>query len=355
VSAVTQSLTVTGGVVPTGATGVLLNVTVTNPSAAGFITVRPGGSSGSPTTSSLNFEQGQTTPNAVQVALPTSGASAGTIDITYDAYGVSGPTTDLIIDVVGYFEPASAGPAGPAGPQGPAGPAGPVGPAGPAGPVGPAGPAGADGPVGPAGPAGAVGPAGPAGPVGPAGPAGPAGQDGASYLILPGVASFSGDRVGVRFKAVNTGEEVYLGVNDLGTGANRVGANTSWPDGRRPFTFGFDGTTLSALLPGSSAAAAVNLSRAGTICATPNVLEIRLRAQGTGASTEVSNLLVNGVALAGLGPVTADATDYFENDRYVRVTGDFTGPFTISGLMTTGGWGAGNEANQLQLTVGCTP
>jgi hypothetical protein len=24
-------------------------------------------------------------------------------------------------------------------------------------------------------------------------------------------------------------------------------------------------------------------------------------------------------------------------------------------LMTTGGWGAGNEANQLQLTVGCTP
>jgi hypothetical protein len=41
-------------------------------------------------------------PNAVTVAMPTVGPYAGQIDITYDAYGATGPTTDILIDVVGY-------------------------------------------------------------------------------------------------------------------------------------------------------------------------------------------------------------------------------------------------------------
>jgi streptogramin lyase len=111
VSAVSQKLQVTGPVptttgtktvAPTGATGVLLNVTPVNASASGFISIRPGDATGAATTSSLNFTRGDILPNAVQVALPTAGANAGKIDITYDAYGASGPTTDILIDVVGY-------------------------------------------------------------------------------------------------------------------------------------------------------------------------------------------------------------------------------------------------------------
>jgi len=34
--------------------------------------------------------------------MPTAGANAGKIDITFDAYGAAGPTTDVLIDVVGY-------------------------------------------------------------------------------------------------------------------------------------------------------------------------------------------------------------------------------------------------------------
>jgi len=34
--------------------------------------------------------------------MPTAGANAGKIDITYDAFGVAGRTTDVLIDVVGY-------------------------------------------------------------------------------------------------------------------------------------------------------------------------------------------------------------------------------------------------------------
>ncbi len=111
VSQLAQKLQITGSiptatgtktVVPTGATGVLLNVTGFNPTANGFISIRPGDATGAPTTSSLNLLAGETVPNAVQVSLPTSGPNAGQIDITYDALGIAGPTTDIFIDVVGY-------------------------------------------------------------------------------------------------------------------------------------------------------------------------------------------------------------------------------------------------------------
>ena len=111
VSAISQKLQVTGSVptttgtqivVPAGATGVLLNVTAVGATANGFISIRPGDATGSPTTSSLNVTTGVTVPNAVQVALPLAGANAGKIDITWDALGVAGPTTDMLIDVVGY-------------------------------------------------------------------------------------------------------------------------------------------------------------------------------------------------------------------------------------------------------------
>lgn len=112
VSPVSQKLQVSGAVpvfgggtatvVPAGATGVLLNVTSVGSTANGFISIRPGDAVGAPTTSSLNVTAGVTVPNSVQVALPTAGANAGKIDITYDALGTAGPTTEILIDVVGY-------------------------------------------------------------------------------------------------------------------------------------------------------------------------------------------------------------------------------------------------------------
>jgi hypothetical protein len=111
VSAVGQKLQVTGSiptatgtkvVVPTGATGVLLNVTSVGSTANGFISVRPGDATGVPSTSSLNVNAGDIVPNSVQVGMPTAGANAGKIDITWDAFGVAGPRTDILIDVVGY-------------------------------------------------------------------------------------------------------------------------------------------------------------------------------------------------------------------------------------------------------------
>jgi hypothetical protein len=103
---VTGSIPTTTGtqiVVPDGATGVLLNVTAIKATNNGFVSIRPGDASGTPTTSNLNVVAGVTTPNAVTVALPTSGANAGQIDITYSADGLTGPTSDVFIDVVGFL------------------------------------------------------------------------------------------------------------------------------------------------------------------------------------------------------------------------------------------------------------
>lgn len=139
VSAGAQDLRLTGPiptaggvteVVPAGATGVEMNVTVVAPSAAGFLSVRPADAAGAPSTSSLNVAAGDIVPNAVSVRLPTAGADAGTIELTFDAYGLSGPTTDVLVDVVGYYMEGGGAGAGPTGPSGPAGPQGPAGPSG---------------------------------------------------------------------------------------------------------------------------------------------------------------------------------------------------------------------------------
>jgi hypothetical protein len=74
------------------ATAVVMNVTVTGTTAAGFATVWPC-DAGRPTVSNLNFRAGDTVPNLVSVKL----SAAGTVCIFADA------TTDVLADVAGFF------------------------------------------------------------------------------------------------------------------------------------------------------------------------------------------------------------------------------------------------------------
>ncbi|MDQ1416037.1 MAG: hypothetical protein QOF81_1650 [Acidimicrobiaceae bacterium] len=82
--------------VPTGATAVILNVTVTNTSAAGFLTVWPEGA-GQPVASNLNWSANQTVPNRVIVPLGTGRK--------IDLFNSTG-TTDVVVDVNGYYSAA---------------------------------------------------------------------------------------------------------------------------------------------------------------------------------------------------------------------------------------------------------
>ncbi|WP_441250881.1 hypothetical protein [Kitasatospora sp. McL0602] len=89
----------TAGIPPRGATAVVLNVTATRPTAGGFLTVYPHGTS-LPTTSNLNFTAGQTVPNLVTVPLGADGS--------VDIYNFAG-STDVVADVFGYYTSAPYG------------------------------------------------------------------------------------------------------------------------------------------------------------------------------------------------------------------------------------------------------
>jgi spore germination protein YaaH len=105
-----------GGVPGSGAAAVALNLTVTNPTAGGFLTAFPAGTT-LPVAASVNYSPGETVPDRAVLALSQQGAvsfyngSTGTIDLVADLNGwftgatgaasgglYSGPTTVRLLD-----------------------------------------------------------------------------------------------------------------------------------------------------------------------------------------------------------------------------------------------------------------
>ncbi len=86
-----------GGVPATGAAAVVLNLTVTNPTAASYLTAFPSGTR-LPPSSNLNFAAGQTIANRVMVRLGTTGSVS-----IFNAFG----NADVVVDVSGWFSDGS--------------------------------------------------------------------------------------------------------------------------------------------------------------------------------------------------------------------------------------------------------
>ncbi len=82
-----------GGVPATGVSAVVLNVTATNPSQSGFLTVYPTGSP-QPLASNVNTVPGQTVPDRVVVPVGTNGQVS--------IFNHAG-NTDVVVDVNGWF------------------------------------------------------------------------------------------------------------------------------------------------------------------------------------------------------------------------------------------------------------
>ena len=89
--------------VPSGAGSVVLNVTAVNPDTDGFLSIVPGTVTGTPTSSNLNFHAAEVIPNLVIVSLPASG----------QIRLYANTSVDVVIDVAGYFSPASGTTSGP--------------------------------------------------------------------------------------------------------------------------------------------------------------------------------------------------------------------------------------------------
>lgn len=100
----TVGVQITGraGVPDTGVTAVAMNVTVTEPTGSGFLTVFPSATA-RPIAANLNFTPGKTVPNMVVVKLGASGR--------VDMYNSDG-ATHVVYDVAGYFADDPTGPDG---------------------------------------------------------------------------------------------------------------------------------------------------------------------------------------------------------------------------------------------------
>jgi hypothetical protein len=84
--------------IPGSAAGVTGNITVVNQTYSWAVFLGPNATA-SPSTSTINFLKGEVAGNGLAVAL----GSSGTLSATYMSVG--GNTTDVVIDVTGYFAP----------------------------------------------------------------------------------------------------------------------------------------------------------------------------------------------------------------------------------------------------------
>jgi hypothetical protein len=92
--AASRDLVVRGGAtgIPASATAVVVNLTATGPTAAGYLTAYPSNVA-APLASNLNFVAGETIPNLVLVGIGPDGR----IKILNSA-----GTTDVVVDIVGF-------------------------------------------------------------------------------------------------------------------------------------------------------------------------------------------------------------------------------------------------------------
>jgi subtilase family serine protease len=98
-SSISVQLAGANGVPATGVTAVALNVTATQSTAGGYLTIYPDGTT-RPVSTSLNFLAGQTIPNMVTVPVGDNGK--------VDFYNLAG-TVHIVADLAGYYTNTGAG------------------------------------------------------------------------------------------------------------------------------------------------------------------------------------------------------------------------------------------------------
>jgi hypothetical protein len=102
-SQVAQSFQVQGFMgIPVDATAITGNVTVTGQTKAGYVSITPT-LNNNPTTSTINFPVGDTRANGLTIPIGPDGK----VGAVYRA--ISGATANLVLDVTGYYSPASGG------------------------------------------------------------------------------------------------------------------------------------------------------------------------------------------------------------------------------------------------------
>jgi hypothetical protein len=167
-----------------------------------------------------------------------------------------------------------------------------------------------------------------------------------AVTVAPGFDASAHLNAAARFRSFgNTGgEEVYVGVPDLGVAGNRVGTNLVW-GADNAIEFSYDGaSTLKATVNGTE------LTYATLTPGQPmNYLQFSVVARDSGATVELLDLELDGVAL---GDYSASGAWNTWHTPYP--TGlDLSGGFTITGrIVLTGSFGNSQELSKVVMLVG---
>lgn len=179
----------------------------------------------------------------------------------------------------------------------------------------------------------------------------------AGPTVTPGYSGLT-EAAGVRYRGNSSGDEIYLGIPDLGVGGNRIEASypnvyASWQDGTYEVTFSYDpsANAVSTSIDGPGGTASLtydfdDLLAPGCAPADWNTMDINVVDRLTTGELAFNDVMLDGLPLGSFddeGWKNWTVSDY-----------DFGQGFTVSGDLVVQGW-TGSETNKMQLVVGCLP
>ncbi len=166
-----------------------------------------------------------------------------------------------------------------------------------------------------------------------------------AYTVSSGYLSPSTLVGAVRYRSFNNtgGEEVYLGIPDLGAAGNRVGQNITWGVSQE-FTFTYDANTdMLSTTVGSNTTKYYTISDP---LVDLNYMQWLVRAQ-SGTTVEMNNATLNGQSLGSFSATNGQTLNWYIQGIDLSNGFTFTGTINLSGTFTNS-----QEASKIEIDFG---
>lgn len=184
-----------------------------------------------------------------------------------------------------------------------------------------------------------------------------------SATVTPGAMPGFDAAATLRVKGAQ-GPDIYLGVEDLGSGTNRVAGDggNPMPAGVYPVTFSWDqpGNKLIAAIPSRGVSLTYDFSTMPSPrCPSSdwNTMRIVVRDSTTAGGLAWQNVLLDGSSIGSFAPPDgiADVTGSPGYQEWAVSGYDFSQSFTVNADLAVAGTFNANESLKAEFSVGCTP
>jgi len=173
-----------------------------------------------------------------------------------------------------------------------------------------------------------------------------------SPTITPGYAPYDQELISVRFRSfANTGgEEIYVGVPDLGAPQPRVVRNMTWVAGTNTITIVYDQALASLTATVVNSNGTFSLANTNLVAdlaakgkthtlADLNIMQITVASRDTGTSAALQNVVLDGASLGSFSGPTPSLLDWMVNGAQL------SDGFTLTGNLVLNGTFSGSQEN----------